>query len=76
MFICHVAADELGAIFLFIVNKQSCSPPFVSRDRETLKSHNPSALNLPNGEEGEEEKKRKHPPTHSGFVSEPFVMHR
>lgn len=51
-------------------------PPFVSRDRETLKSRNPSALNLPNGEEGEEKKKRKHPPTHSGFVSEPFVMHR
>lgn len=48
MCVCHVAADELGAIFLFIVNKQSCPPPFVSRDRETLKSGNPSALNLSN----------------------------
>lgn len=31
----------LGAIFLFIVNKQSCPSPFVSRDCKTLKSRNP-----------------------------------
>ena len=54
MCVCHVEADELGAIFLFIVNKQSCSPPFVSHDRETLKSRNPPALNLLN-----DEKRRK-----------------
>lgn len=58
MCVCHVAADELGAIFLFIVNKQSCSPPFVLRDRETLKSRNPSALNLPNDETGGRGKKK------------------
>lgn len=61
MFICHVAADGLGAIFLFIVNKQSCPPPFVSCDRKTLKSRNPSALNLPNDEENEGKgRERKH----------------